>query len=55
MKEVIFSVEVVNELLTYLGQRPYVEVAKYIQALQTTGKFVEEAKEESKEEAKKEE
>lgn len=50
MKEVIFSVELVNELLSYLGQRPYVEVAKYVQALQSTGRFVEEAKEEAKKE-----
>lgn len=34
MKEITFSVDLVNGIMQYLGSRPFVEGAKLIQAIQ---------------------
>ena len=45
MKTINFSTEIVNSILQYLGNRPYVEVANLIIAIQKEAeKSIEESK-----------
>ena len=46
MKNYVISEELVNGILQYLGQRPYVEVMKLIEGIQSTLKEVTEKKKE---------